>query len=90
MTYLFRQDTPREVSSNEGMVQFAGRTGLVVTFERDTFAIDSEMLATPMSMAVYFAASEAAKRPNATELHRFINDALAFAGFHVIFPGSEE
>ncbi|MFF9564897.1 hypothetical protein ACF1AJ_16240 [Leifsonia sp. NPDC014704] len=64
-------------------VQILGRTGLRVTLHGDTYTIDSEMLALPMSIVLYrnSVAPEAADR--SPGVFQLAVDALTWAGFAV-------
>lgn len=70
------------IASEEGELRIAG-VGLTLTFRGRHYVIDSEMLNPPMSTAVYFTASDAAKADDSDRILTFITDALAFGGFTV-------
>ncbi|HBX82713.1 MAG TPA: hypothetical protein DEH05_16755 [Propionibacteriaceae bacterium] len=61
----------------------ARRVGLTVLFHGTTFEVDSEMLAPPMSIGVYFGESPAATSVASADILAFLIEALAFQGFDV-------
>jgi hypothetical protein len=82
MTSEFKISGPNVVASEEGELRIA-RVGLSVTFRGEHYVLDSEMLEPPMSVAVYFHTSHAARAADAEQIQEFITDALAFRGFTV-------
>ncbi|MGN8130094.1 hypothetical protein [Paenarthrobacter sp. 22069] len=88
MSTDFEARGPNVVSSVDGELRIA-RVGLSVSFRGRQYEIDSEMLAPPMSIAIYFrgssAAKAAAKVHESEQLQEFIREALIFAGFDVEF-----
>lgn len=88
MSTGFEARGPNEIASKDGELHIA-RLGLSVTFRGHKYEIDSEMLAPPMSIAIYFrnssAAKAAAKAQESEQLREFVRDALTFGGFNVEF-----
>lgn len=82
MTPEFKISGPNVVASKDGELHIA-RVGLSVTFRGQHYAVDSEMLEPPMSIAVYFQASRAAEADESEQIREFITAALAFRGFNV-------
>lgn len=84
MSTDFEARGPNVVASKDGELCLA-RVGLSVSFRGHQYDVDSEMLDPPMSIAVYFRRSPAAKADESEQIRRFIQDALAFRGFKVEF-----
>lgn len=82
MSTDFEATGPNVVSSDEGEVRIA-RVGLSVRFHGQQYDIDSEMLAPPMSIVVYFQRSLPAKSDDSEQIRQFVLDALKFSGFSV-------
>ena len=80
MTSGFEATGPNVVSSAEGELRIA-RVGLWVSFHGQQYDIDSEMLAPPMSIVVYFQRSLAAGADDSEQIRQFVLDALKFSGF---------
>ncbi|MDQ0798751.1 hypothetical protein [Arthrobacter sp. SLBN-112] len=86
MSTDFEAKGPNVVASKDGELHIA-RVGLSVSFRGHKYEIDSEMLAPPMTIAIYFrsssAAKAAAKAHELGQLREFVRDALTFRGFDV-------
>lgn len=82
MVDAFKTIGPNVIASEEGELRTA-RVGLTLTFRGRHYVIDSELLNPPMSIAVYFTTSDAAKADDAERIRAFLTDALAFQGFTV-------
>ena len=82
VTSEFKIISPNVIGSEDGELRIA-RVGLTVTFRGQRYVIDSEMLHPPMSIAIYFDSSRAAKADDAEQIREFVKGALAFAGFTV-------
>jgi len=80
----FRRSSPKRISSDEGWVQI-NRVGLDIELGGEVYHVSSEMLAPPMSVAVYFDTSVAAHASRSNEIRAFLLEALTFAGFTVEF-----
>lgn len=80
----FERLGPNEVVSQDGVLRIS-RVGISLTYRDQEYEVDSEMLDPPMSIAVYFRASNAAKVKDAEQIREFIEGALAFRGFTVEF-----
>jgi hypothetical protein len=78
----FEATGPNVVTSAEGELRIA-RVGLSVSFHGQQYDIDSEMLAPPMSIVVYFQRSLAAGADDSEPIRQFVLDALEFNGFNV-------
>ncbi len=70
------------ISSDDGELQIR-RVGLSITFRGQSYEVDSEMLAPPMSIVVYWQRGPAARARNADDIRRFITEGLAAGGFTV-------
>lgn len=82
MSMEFEATGPNVVTSAEGELRIA-RVGLSVSFHGQQYDIDSEMLAPPMSIVVYFQRSLAAGADDSEPIRQFVLDALEFNGFNV-------
>ena len=82
--FEFSQQGPNHISSSTGhSIEILGRAGLRVDLGDATIEIDSEMLNTPMSIAMYPASiPEATPTPAPDILHEVIK-GLEWAGFGV-------
>lgn len=84
MSNEFTTTKVNAISSPDGELQIR-RVGLSVTFRGQSYEVDSEMLYPPMSIAVYWQRSPAARARNADDIRRFISEGLVAGGFTVEF-----
>lgn len=84
MSNEFTTTKVNTISSPDGELQIR-RVGLSVTFRGQSYEVDSEMLYPPMSIAVYWQRSPAARARNADDIRRFISEGLVAGGFTVEF-----
>lgn len=78
---MLSADTIEELSGST--VHILSRTGLRVTLGGDTYTIDSEMLALPMSIVLYRNSVTPDAPAGSAGVCQFAVDALTWAGFAV-------
>lgn len=84
MGTTFERRGSSEVLSQDGLLHIS-RVGLSLRYRGQQYEVDSEMLDPPMSIAVYFRTSDAAKAKEAEQIREFIAGALTFRGFTIEF-----
>lgn len=79
----FRRPSPTVVESDEGRVRLLGRAGLEVAYDGRLLSVDSEMLAPPMTIAVYDRSGDLPSTPDPGAVLAFAVEALEHVGFRV-------
>ena len=81
--HTFRKPRPNVIESDAGTIRITGRAGLEVTYLGETVPVSSEMLAPPMSIALFVSGSDSIPSPNADQILEFVKEGLQYAGFTV-------
>lgn len=80
----FRKLSPNTIQNDSGSsLQILGRTGIRVDVDGQTYTIDSEMLASPMSIVLYRNSISPEAGASVDMIFEFACNALQWAGFTV-------
>lgn len=82
MSRQFDRVGPNGVASGTDSLTIR-RVGITAHFDGEDYDIDSQMLAAPMSIIVYFSTNSSLTGPQGADVTQFVLDALEFRGFTV-------
>lgn len=79
----FWQEEPNLIRSDDGSVRIHGRAGLTVELHGQEYSVSSEMLAEPMSIALFTRGTDRVNAGDPDEVYDFTRRALESIGFTV-------
>lgn len=79
----FKSARPGLIESAEGSIRIRGRAGLDVEYRGESARVSSEMLAPPMTIALFTRGQDSVDSERAGEILDFVVRGLEFAGFTV-------
>lgn len=79
----FRKAGPNLIESDEGSIRTTGRAGVDVSYLGEHIRISSEMLYTPMGIALFVSGGDRTSSPRAEEVIDYTVAGLTWAGFTV-------